>query len=141
MPIGQDYWDVILDGMFGAAKTAGAPATLYAAWFTADPSYDDSGTEVPTAATGYARVAVTNDGTNFPGASGGVTTLATDVLWAASTASWGLVQWLGFYDASTAGNLIMSTPFAGGPRVAWPAVYTPKIPAGTLDVAYWNLSA
>jgi hypothetical protein len=59
----------LLDHVFGAAAYS-APATLYVGLSTADPTDDDSGLAEPSG-NGYARVAVTNNATNFPAASGG----------------------------------------------------------------------
>lgn len=143
MPLGADYHNAVLDAMLGDGHTADFPTTLYAALFTADPSYDDSGTEVSDSGTNYARVAVNNNSTAWPDASNGVKTLQEDIVFNQSTASWGLVQWIGFYDTVTVGtgSLVCSSRFAGGPRVNWPDVFTPRISAGTLKVSYWNLSA
>lgn len=141
MPLGVDFYDVVLDGLLGDNATAGAPATLYAALFTADPGADDSGLEVSTSGTGYSRVAVTNNSTNFPAASGGAKTLATDIIWPTSTATWGYIKWVGFYDAASNGNLVFSARFSGGVKGQMPPVITPRINAGSLTISYWDLSA
>ena len=140
MPIAEDYYDAVLDAMLGTGHSADWPTTLYAALFVADPGVDDSGVEVSTSGTNYARVAVPNSTTFWPDASGGSKTLAFDITFPTSTASWGAVQWLGFYDAVTSGTLVWSSRFTGGPQVAFPAIFTPKIVAGTLTVTYWALS-
>lgn len=94
----------LLDLYFGS----GAPATLYAALFSAAPSDSGGGTEL--SGSGYARVAVTNDTTNFPAASttGGVTTKPTgaDITFPAATADWLSAVAMAFMDAASGGNLI-----------------------------------
>lgn len=83
------------------------PASLYFGLFTASPSDAGGGTEV--SGNGYARVAVTNNLTNFPAASGGSKQNAAAVTWPTATGSWGVVVAVGIYDASSAGNLLYWT--------------------------------
>jgi hypothetical protein len=90
--------NVSLDAMYGATKAAGAPASFHLALYAGDPTID--GTEL-TGAGGYARLSVTNNGTNFPAASDGrkatqTLTLATSTgAWSAVATHWALL------DAST----------------------------------------
>lgn len=140
MPLGENYYNAVLDGMLGANATADWPSILYAALFTADPGYDDTGVEVLTSGTNYSRVAVDNDAAAWPAAVGGVKTLAEEITFPTSTSSWGTPQWIGFYTASTGGTLVWSSSFATRPRTAWPDVFSPKILAGTLTVSFWQLS-
>lgn len=59
----------ILDALFGS--TTIGPATWYVALYTTTVTPGSAGTEVDTGVwTNYARVAVTNNSTNFPAASG-----------------------------------------------------------------------
>lgn len=119
----------ILDHVFGAASYS-APATLYFALFTATPSDAGGGTE----ATGgsYARVAVTNNATNFPAASGGAKSNGTAITFPTASAAWGTVVAMGVFDASSGGNLLAwaalttSKTISGGD--------TPSFPAGDFDV-------
>jgi hypothetical protein len=63
--------DELLDHVLGGGDYA-RPATVYIALFTVDPSDAGGGTEVSTDDwTNYARVAVTNNATNWPAALGG----------------------------------------------------------------------
>lgn len=93
----------ILDHVFGAAAYT-APATLYIALFTAAPTDAGGGTEVSGGS--YARVAVTNNATNFPAASGGAKANGTEITFVTATASWGTVVAFGIFDAASAGNLL-----------------------------------
>jgi len=101
----SDYLeDEVLDHVFGGA-TYTPPATLYAQAYTATPSDSGGGTQITT--NGHARVAITNNLTNFPAASGGAKSNGTAITWgAASGGSWGDVAAVGFFDASSGGNLI-----------------------------------
>lgn len=93
----------ILDHVLGRT-TYTAPATLYAALFTSAPNDAGGGTEV--SAGGYARVAITNNTTNFPNASGSSKSLAVAHVFPTASAVWGSVVAVGLYDASTGGNLL-----------------------------------
>lgn len=75
--LSTDAQDASLDMSYGASKGALAAATHELALFNGDPR--TTGTEL-TSAGGYDRVTVTNNGTNWPGASGGSTVSAPQVL-------------------------------------------------------------
>ena len=104
----------ILDLIFGNTSYS-VPATLYCALFTVTPADDGTGgTEVTGGS--YARVAVTNNTTNFPNATLGnpsVKQNGTAITFTTATADWGTVVGMGFYDASSSGNLIAWSPLTG----------------------------
>ncbi len=92
----------LLDHVFGAAAYT-APATLYVALYTVIPTdASASGTEVTGGS--YARVAVTNNATNWPAASAGAKANGTAITFPAPTAAWGTVVGFAIYDAATLGN-------------------------------------
>ena len=93
----------VLDHVFGAAAYT-APATLYVALYTATPSDTGGGTEVTGGS--YARVAVTNNATNFPAASAGAKSNGTAITFPAPTANWGVVTSFAILDAASAGNFL-----------------------------------
>jgi len=99
----------INDAVHGAVAYT-PPGTLYLALFTATPTPSGGGTEVSGGS--YARVAVTNNLTNFPSASGGNKKNGTAVTFAAPTADWGVVVALVEFDAGTGGNMITVEIFA-----------------------------
>lgn len=103
----SDYLEAaVLNHVFGATSYS-APGTLYVALFTAAPSDSGGGTEVTGGS--YARVAVTNNTTNFPNASGTSPTSksnGTTITFPTASASWGTVVAFGIFDASSSGNLI-----------------------------------
>lgn len=81
------------------------PATVYVALYTAAPTdASASGTEVSGGS--YARVAVTNNSTNWPGptANNGTVTNGAAITFPAPTANWGTVVGFAIYDAATVGN-------------------------------------
>lgn len=107
----SDYLELeLLDHVFGAAAYT-APATLYAAAYTSTPSDSGGGTEV--SGTNYSRVAITNNATNFPAASGGAKSNGTAITFPTAGGSWGTVTAIGLLDASSGGNLIAWDDFTG----------------------------
>jgi len=93
----------LLDHVLGNAAYA-APATVYVGLYTAAPTDAGGGTEVTGGS--YARVAVTNNATNWPAAAAGAKANGTAVTFPTATASWGTVVAFGIFDAATAGNLL-----------------------------------
>ena len=122
----------VLNHVFGATVYT-PPATLYAALFTAALGDAGGGTEVTGGS--YARVAKTNNATNFPAATGISPTLKTNgtaIDFATATADWGTVVAVGLFDAPSGGNLIgwsdlsVSKPVLSGD--------TPSFPASSLTI-------
>lgn len=122
----------VLDHVFGGSDYS-RPATLYVALCTAAPTDASTGSTITEPSGGsYARVAVTNNATNFPAASGGAKANGTVITFPSATGSWGTVTHLAVCDASSAGNML-----------AWGALDVSKtvdsgdtvsIPVGDLDV-------
>lgn len=107
MPTGRytDYLaNKILDHVFGGGDFT-RPATIYLAALKAS--------DVEVSGGSYARVAVTNNGTNFPGASSRAKANANAIPFAQATADWGFIEAIGIYDASSGGNLLAKIPLAG----------------------------
>jgi len=101
----SDYLEnELLDHVFGASAYT-APGTLYVGLSTTDPT--DPGTGITEPAGGsYARVAVTNNLTNWPAAVGGAKANGTAITFPTATGSWGTVGWFFLADAATAGNVL-----------------------------------
>ena len=104
-----------------------SPATVYVSLYTSDPTDADSGTEVSTSGTGYARTAVT-----MGAPSDGVSTNSADVTFPTATASWGTVTHIGIHDASTSGNLLFHTPLDTSKTIDSGDIF--KITTGNLSV-------
>jgi len=105
----------LLDHVFGNAAYS-APATLYIALFSVAPTDAGGGTEAT--GSGYARVAITNNATNFPAAAAGAKANGTSFDFATATGDWsaGANQVaFGIFDALTVGNLL-----------CWADLTTPK---------------
>jgi len=100
----SDYLEnKLLDHVLGGGDYT-RPATVYVALFTVAPSDSGGGTEVTGGS--YARVAVTNNVTNWPAASGGAKSNGTEIAFPEATASWGTVVAFAIFDAATAGNML-----------------------------------
>lgn len=123
----------LLDHAFGAAAYTPA-TTLYFAASSADPGESGAGIVEPSGGS-YARVAVTNNLTNFPAASGGAKANGVSIGFPVATADWlsgvGLTH-VGIFDASSGGN------FLGRGAIAVPKAILNGdqliIPIGDLDI-------
>lgn len=102
----------IQDYLFGAVAFT-APATYYMALSTTTPSTSGSNFTEPVGAS-YARVAVTNNKTNFGYSSSGCVVTSASIVFPETSGSWGVITYCGLYDASTSGSLwefsALSTP-------------------------------
>jgi hypothetical protein len=103
----SDYLEnKVLDHLLGAT-TYTAPGTVYFALYTSAPSDGGGGTEVSGGS--YARVAVTNNATNWPAAISGLKRNNIIITFPEATGSWGAIVGVGILDAATAGNLLFWT--------------------------------
>lgn len=127
----SDYLELkVLDHLLGLTSYT-PPATLYVALYTSAPSDGGGGTEI--SGNGYARVAVTNNATNWPAASGGQKSNGTAITFSVATGSWGTVVAFGLFDASTGGNLLMWATL--GTSKAISSGQAAQFPIGALVVA------
>lgn len=93
--------DEILDHILGGGDFT-RPATVYVSLHSADPG-ETGASEL--SGNGYARVAVTNDATNWPAASGGVKSNGAAITFPAATGSdWAAATHFGIWDAPSSGN-------------------------------------
>lgn len=77
MSVGNDYADAYLDAIWGASKAAHIPGTVYITLYYVEPSDAGGGTEADYDT--FARVSLTNNGTNFPAAADREKALAIEV--------------------------------------------------------------
>lgn len=121
----------LLDHVLGGGSYARA-TNVYVALFTATPTSAGGGTEVSGGS--YARVALTNNSTNFPAAAGSTPTKSNGaaVTYPSATVSWGTVNSFALFDASSGGNMLY-----WGPLTASRAVNvgdTPSFAVGALTI-------
>ena len=122
----SDYLcDALLDHEMGATVWT-APATIYIAAFTAAPTSSGGGTEVTGGS--YARVALTNNGTNFPAAASKTKRTGVAITFPSPSADWGSIVGLASFDAASGGNMLrygpLSTPVtvtSGGAALSIPS--------------------
>jgi hypothetical protein len=99
---------LIADSQFGGGATTWAPATWYLALSTTTPANDGTGFTEPVGGS-YARVAITNNATNFPAAinDNGVTKKigGAKFTFVNPTGTWGVVTHFGFFTALTGGTV------------------------------------
>jgi len=102
-----DYLEsAILNGVLGGPAFS-LPTTVYIALSTAVYSDAATGTSMSEVTGGsYARVAVTNNTTNWPSASGGSKSNATVFTFPTASAAWGTVQSFYIIDAASTGNTL-----------------------------------
>ena len=120
----SDYLENKLIDQIFRGQAYSFPGTLYFGLLTAAPSDTGGGTEVSGGS--YARVSVTASMANFAGTqaagsttassgTSGTTSNNNNITFPSPTGSWGVVSYVGVYDASTSGNLL-----------AYGALTTPK---------------
>jgi hypothetical protein len=103
-----------------------APATVYLALYTDDPTDDNTGTEVTGGS--YARQAVA-----FDASAAGLTANTSLITFPTASAAWGEVTNWGLCDANAAGNLLYHAALDNPQVVANGNVFT--VAAGALDVS------
>ena len=118
--------NALLNGTLNGT-TYTAPTTVYVSLWTSNPNDDGSGTEVSGGS--YARVAV-----SFATASGTSGEVLNDaaVEFAAATAGWGVVGWIGINDALSGGNLMYHTALDTSKTIDTGDIF--KIAIGNLSV-------
>lgn len=120
----------LLDAMVGPGWTP--PATVYFGLYAVLPTDTTAGTEFDgTTEPGYARVAMTNNATNFPAASSASKTLGANVVFPtnSSASAWANAVGWGLWDASTGGNRLVWGPMTS---LACPAGQAITIPSATV---------
>lgn len=93
----------ILDLAFGSTAWT-PPAQYFVGLSTTAPSEAGTGSTEPSTGA-YARVAITNNKTTFGTAANGALTNAIAITFPESTASWGTITHICFFDQATGGSL------------------------------------
>jgi hypothetical protein len=102
-----------------------APATVYVALFTSDPTDAGSGTECSGSA--YVRQSAT-----FAAPSNGASSTSADIQFPQAGGSWGTITHFGIYDASSSGNLLYHGALTVSKAIDTGDVF--KIASGSLTV-------
>jgi hypothetical protein len=108
-----------LDHVFGGT-TFTASGTLYVGLSTTTPAEDGTNFTEPATASGYARVGIINNKTNWSTASqvstSGEVHNRTAITFPTSTGNWGTITHFGIFDNPTTGNLYLQAALSGGPQ-------------------------
>jgi hypothetical protein len=103
----SDYLEnALLDHVLGGGDYT-RPATVYVGLWTAaldDASTGSTAGEVSGGS--YARVAVTNNATNWPAAASGAKSNGTAITFPQASADWGTVTHFAILDAAAGGNIL-----------------------------------
>lgn len=119
----DDVLDLVLDQIFGdSGASTSPPATWYLALLTTLPDPDGTG-GVEAAYTDYARLAVSNDGTEWPNASAGAKSNANLLDFGTAGSGPTVVVGVAFLDSPT-------TPL--GPTPLW---YVGELVGGSVSIA------
>lgn len=103
----SDYFENKALGLLFGQVSYTVPATYYVGLWTATLSDASTGATAGEPSGGsYARVAVTNNSSNFDAVTGGATSNTNLITFPMASASWGTVTYVGICDASTGGNMI-----------------------------------
>ena len=121
----SDYLEVKLLNLTlnGAAFTA--VNDPYVSLHTADPT--DAGTGAEVSGGSYARTAA-----SFSTATVGVVATDADVTFPTATATWGVVGWIGLWDAASGGNMLYHTALDTSKTIDSGDIF--KITTGNLTV-------
>lgn len=105
-------------GITGGTAAAGTgPANLYVGLFTTNPT--DTGGGVEVSGSGYTRVTIVSNATNWAATNAAASTVAPStgntgttsnngaITFGTPGANWGVITGFGIFDASTAGNLLI----------------------------------
>ena len=123
MPFSSYVDNKLIDHLLGST-TYTKPSALYVALFVGNPA--SGGTEVTTSGSAYARQSAaftisTNSASN-----------TAAIEYPTATASWGTIDYIAIYDASTAGNQLVSAALSSAKTIASGDVL--RIPASNLSV-------
>lgn len=130
MSLTNTYESLMLDAMLGDDHAPNMPATVYVGLDSVLGSDSTEPTEC--SGTGYARVAKTNNSTNWPDAVGDTKTNGTDVTFPEAGGAWTTPVGASLWDQLVGGNRMIYGSLAVSKPVA--AGQTPTIAAGDMDL-------
>jgi hypothetical protein len=123
MPFTSYTDNKLIDHLLGSG-TYTKPASKYVALYVGDPM--GSGTEVSTSGTAYSR-----QSGSFT-ISGGTATNSANIEYSAAITSWGTINYVAIYDASTGGNMLVSAALTSAKTIGSGDVL--RIPTSQLSV-------
>src|SRR5215469_9546417 len=132
-----NYLDQQLTRLLFSNTAYTIPGTWYIALSTTTPVQGAAPNFTEPSGNGYARVAFTNNSTNWaavasPPANGYTMQNNQPVTFPAATGSWGTVTYFGIYDASTSGNLVGFGALTSSQAIT--SGITPAFAVGTITI-------
>lgn len=115
----------VLNYLFTSASVT-RPTAWYLALYTSNPAEDNSGTEVSTSGTAYARQSATFS------VSGNTASNSAEIEFPTATASFGTVTHAAVFDASTGGNMIAYAALSTSKTIDTGDVM--RVPASDFDI-------
>ena len=125
----SDYVENAVLGHILGSTTFAKPAVRFLDLFTASPGDSNTGTEVSTTGTGYARQSVA---WTVSGTSPTTATNAAAIEFSPATAGWGTVTHVGVYDTVTGGNLLAWAQLTTSKTVSAADIF--RVPASNLII-------
>lgn len=101
------FKNLLSDHIWHTTASKNLPVNYYLALSATQPLEDGTGVKEPKAASGYARVAMSNIGA----ADNGVVTNTTPISWPKVASNEGEVGYWAIFDEATGGNLLMGNAF------------------------------
>lgn len=121
----------LLNQLFGGVPY-GTPNILYFGYMVGVASETGPGAEPNSG--GYARIAVTNNTTNFAVTANQIKSNATEIQFAEATSNHGLVQAIAVFDSPTSGNMLVYFPLANPINITVGDAM--RIPIGSITVQF-----
>lgn len=101
------FEDLVLDAIFGDDAASNLPSVYYIGLFTSAPDDGGGGDEVSSVGTGYSRVMLTNNSTNWPMATSGQKVNGVKIQFPMALAPWGDITDFALFDEATDGNMLV----------------------------------
>lgn len=126
----DDLENKLLDHVLGGPDYTRL-ATVYLALFSTATTDAGGGTELTGG--GYARIAVTNNATNWPAAAGGSKSNGVAITFAAASGAWATATHFAIMSALTGGVMLFHGPLTTSKTVA--SGETPRFSAGAIVIS------
>ncbi len=131
----SDYLETALNNHVLGNVPWSKPGTVYIALCTSAPSDSSMGSEV--SGSGYSRLLVTNNGTNWGSAHAttGLKTNAVQFTFPTATGNWGTITHWAILDAASGGNNMLYWGTFSSPKTILSGD-TPRFPSGDISITF-----
>lgn len=118
----------VLDAIF-----TGLPSTIYISLLLERPNPDGSNILEPDLATGYSRVAISNNSTNFPTATSRLKSNGVEIPFGAISGALRTAKYVGIHNSATGGDLLVISQIE---EIQIGAGSEPKFSVGNLKFSF-----